>query len=95
MKSTNQQPHLWVYIAVAIVGTSLVLGQIRGCMHKVRKEAVQQILLREYGDAIQDYRSDPIRFRARIQELVRQGRLTQQEAEECIELVRKMSQAMP
>ena len=85
----------WIWVLAAIFAVSLVVGQFRRSMKKATNEAVQKVLLREYGDAIQDYRSDPIRFRGRVQEFVRNGQVTQQEAEEGIEMVKKMSQTLP
>jgi hypothetical protein len=85
----------WAWIVAAIIALSLIVGQFRSCMKQATKEAVQKVLLREYGDAVQDYRSDPVRFRARFHELARREGLSQQETEEGIEMVRKMSQTLP
>ena len=95
MNSTTQKIPSWVSVLAAVVAVVLVVGQIRRNMERVTKEAVSEMILRDYGDAIQDYRSDPVRFRSRIQEFVRQGKLTQQEADEGIALVRKLSQTVP
>ena len=95
MNSVTKQIPGWVWVVAATVAISLVVGQCRSSVKQAAKESVQKVLLREYGDAIQDYRSDPIRFRARVQEFVRNGQITQKEAEEGIEMVRKMSETMP
>ena len=95
MNSTFPKIPGWVWIVAAIFALSLIVGQFRSFMKQATKEAVQKVLLREYGDAVQDYRSDPVRFRARFQDLARREGLTQQEAEEGIEMVRRMSQTLP
>ena len=95
MNSTNQKFPAWGWVLAAIVAVSLVVGQVRSCTKQAAKEAMQQWIRREYGDAIQDYRSDPVRFRARFHELARREGLTPQQAEEGVEMVRRMSQNVP
>gem|GEM_PF-6542055 len=95
LNSEKQQIPRWVWVIVTILAVVLITGQIRSCAKQDAKKALQQMLLQNYGDAIQDYRSDPIRFRARVQDLVRRGEVSQQEANEFVELVRKMSQTVP
>ena len=95
LNSTIHNIPSWLWVLGAILAVSLIGGQCRRSTKQATKDAVQKVLLREYGDAIQDYRSDPVRFRARVQESVRQGTITQQEADEAIEMVRKMSQTLP
>jgi hypothetical protein len=95
LNSEKQQIPRWAWVIITILAVILITGQIRSCAKQDAKKAIQEMLLRNYGDAIQDYRSDPIRFRARAQDLVRQGKISQQEADEFVELVRKMSRIVP
>lgn len=83
----------WVLASILVIG--LFASQVRSCAKQAAKESMQQWIQREYGDAIQDYRSDPVRFRARFHELARREGLTPQQAEEGIEMVRRMSQNVP
>lgn len=85
----------WLWTAGALVVVIFMVSSLSRSCDRAKKEGMQKVLMRDYGDAIQDYRSDPVRYRDRIQQLVREGKVSQQEADEAVEMTRKMSQAAP
>jgi hypothetical protein len=95
MQRSQKQAATWAWVLGGIVIAVLTINLARNAMKQEVKQKVRETLQQQYGDAIQDYRSDPIRFRARIQQQVTRGQATQQEADQFIEMVRTMSQKLP
>ena len=95
MNTSNKPLPQWAWIVAASFAVIVGFNCLRSSVKQESDKQVKEFLQREYGEAVRQYRADPLGFRARLQQQVQHGEIRQQDADQVMTMVENLSRTLP
>ncbi len=95
MRSNSKPLPPWAWVAAATFAVVVGFNCLRSSVKQEADKQVKEFLQQEYGEAVRQYRADPLGFRARLQQQVQHGEIRQQDADQVMTMVENLSRKLP